>query len=215
MPRATCSRCQRPVSVMARDLQTGLCPRCQADDERASQAATLDGLRQLEDSVFGLLASAMPAGHRPAALRFLSNPRYPGLDESGRWTCPHGADLSAHVWGGEMARPYGGQRGHGVAAGGLVDRLDRAARRDRIRGYFRSVRSRRHPLEARDQLRCLVADRRLFWHRHLGLSALRMKGAGLGRFGIEPGIQRSPADRRAEGRTDGLIFFGFLCTFLS
>jgi hypothetical protein len=79
MPSKTCSRCNEPVSVMNREWGTGLCPRCRADDQRASQAETLDQLRQFEDWILRLMLRPVPKAWYPGLVSALTHARFRGL----------------------------------------------------------------------------------------------------------------------------------------
>ena len=74
-----CTRCEQRVSVMTRDVGTGLCPKCRAKDERAGQAATLAGIRDMEDAFFAALLNFVPERARAAVWGLLSHPRVRGL----------------------------------------------------------------------------------------------------------------------------------------
>jgi hypothetical protein len=79
VPPTTCSRCNQPVSAWTRDVTTGLCPKCRAADERASQAQLLEGLRQFEDRILRLMLRPMPEAWRKGLGHALSGPRFRGL----------------------------------------------------------------------------------------------------------------------------------------
>ena len=83
MLSATCSRCQRKISILHRDPTCDLCPRCRAADAsaqaKAQQEALLAGLRALENSVFWVLLSPLPKAWVPRIERGLTHPRIRGL----------------------------------------------------------------------------------------------------------------------------------------
>lgn len=79
MPTARCSRCNQPVSAMTRDLTTGLCARCRAEEAQAAQVAIFDEVKRYEDRFLRLMLLPLPRAWRPGIEQALCHPRSRGL----------------------------------------------------------------------------------------------------------------------------------------